>query len=70
MTAREEAIKLMKAEAASHIIYGYRAKGKTVEGSWPNEMLRFWDDEAFVRYIDKMQSEIDGFEMILAVHRR
>lgn len=70
MTTRERAIKLQKELDLAHVIYGYRAKGETVEASWETEMLRFWDDDSFAEHIDKMQSEIDGLEMILAVHRR
>lgn len=68
MTSRERAIELLRKGNYRHIIYGYRANGETAEGSWENEMLRFEDDDGFVSYIDKMQFEIDGLEMILAVH--
>lgn len=70
MTARERAIKLQKDKGLAHVIYGYRAKGETVETDWETEMLEFWDDDTFAGYIDKMQAEIDGLEMILAVHQR
>ena len=70
MTPRERAINLQKEQDLAHVIYGYRDKGKTVETDWETEMLRFWDDDSFAEYIDKMQSEIDGLEMILAVHKR
>lgn len=70
MTARERAIKLQKSKGLAHVIYGYRAKGETVETDWETEMLKFWDDDSFVKHIDKMQAEIDGLEMILAVHQR
>lgn len=67
---RERALKLFKDSKLVHVIYGYRAKGKTIEASWENEMLRFYDDESFVEHMDRMQAEIDGLEMILAVHAR
>ena len=41
-----------------------------MEGSWETEMLCFYDDDSFVERIDRMQAEIDGLEMILAVHAR
>jgi len=68
MSAREDALELLKTEKAVHVIYGYRAKGETIEGSWTTEMLRFYDDDSFAEHVDKMQAEIDGLEMILAVH--
>ena len=68
MTARERAIALLKAENLTHVIYGYRAKGKTVETDWETEMFKFTDDDSFVLCIDEMQLEIDGLEMIYAVH--
>lgn len=67
---RERAIKLLRDGKVAHVIYGYRAKGETVEGSWETEMLSFYDDDSFVERIDRMQAEIDGLEMILAVHAR
>ncbi len=70
MTARERAIKLQKDKGLAHVIYGYRAKGETVETGWETEMKKFWDDDSFAGYVDKMQAEIDGLEMILTVHRR
>lgn len=68
MTARERAKRCLKEKGLQHIIYGYRAKGQTVEGDWETEMLKFTDDDSFVEYVDKMQAEIDGLDMILAVH--
>lgn len=68
MTARERAINLLKSMQLQHVIYGYRAKGKTVETSWEHDMMKFYDDDSFVERVDKMQAEIDGLEMILAVH--
>ncbi len=68
MTSRERAIEIMKKHRASHVIYGYRAHNETIEGEWEAEMLKFWDDDSFAEYADKMQAEIDGLEMILAVH--
>lgn len=70
MTAREKAIGILKQKGYVHIIYGYRAKGETVETSWEHDMKKFNDDDTFAGYIDKMQAEIDGLEMILAVHQR
>ena len=70
MTVRERAIQLLEREQLAHVIYGYRANRETVEASWENEMLRFYDDDSFAEHIDKMQAEIDGLEMVLAVHRR
>lgn len=67
---RERAIKLLQDGKVAHVIYGYRAKGETMEGSWETEMLRFYDDDSFVEHIDRMQAEIDGLEMVLAVHAR
>lgn len=68
--ARERAIECLKKHNAEHVIYGYRAKGEDVQTDWEHEMLKFPDDETFVQHIDKMQREIDGLEMILAVHKR
>ena len=70
MTARERAIKLMKETGYSHVIYGYRANGKDYETDWETEMKKIDDDDVFCAYVDKMQLEIDGLEMIYAVHMR
>lgn len=69
-TPREKALDILTAENCTHVIYGYRGGTKTMEASWPNEFLRFWDDETFAVHVDKMQAEIPGLNEIFAVHRR
>lgn len=70
MTDRERAIALLKKYNLAHVIYGFRANGVDIVTGWENEMLKFPDDDTFVQHIDKMQIEIDGLEMIYAVHKR
>ena len=68
--ARERALLCLDKYNLSHVIYGWRAKGEDVETDWEHEMLKFPDDDSFVEHIDKMQIQIDGLEMIYAVHKR
>lgn len=69
MTNRERAIDELKKGNFAHIIYGYRAKGETIETGWQRgDMKCFYDDDTFCAYVDKMQATIDGLEMIYAVH--
>ena len=68
MANRERALEILKNGNFKHIIYGYRAKGETFDTGWQLDMKKFYDDETFCAYVDKMQAEIDGLEMILAVH--
>ena len=70
MTDRERAIALLKKHDLAHVIYGFRAHGEDAVTGWENEMLKFPDDDSFVLHVDKMQAEIDGLEMIYAVHKR
>lgn len=68
MTNRERAKQHLKKYGYEHIIYGYRAKGKNDETGFEPDMKKFTDDDSFCEYVDKMQNEIDGLEMIYAVH--
>lgn len=68
MANRQRALEELKKGQFAHIIYGYRAKGETVDTGWPLDMKKFYDDDTFCAYVDKMQLQINGLEMIYAVH--
>ena len=68
-SSRAEGALLNKYNLA-HVIYGYRAHGEDIQTGWENEMLKFPDDDSFALHVDKMQEEIEGLEMIFAVHKR
>ena len=68
MSEFELAVHILRTENVNHVIYGYRAKGKSVRFTDPSQMLRFGNDDSYAQYIDHMQSEIDGLDMIFAVH--
>lgn len=68
--ARARAILLLQSRNLAHVIYGFRAHGVDSVTDWETEMLKFPDDESFALHVDKMQAEIDGLEMIYAVHKR
>ena len=70
MTDRERALALLKKHGLAHVVYGFRANGADAVTGWETEMLKFPDDDSFAEHVDKMQSEIDGLEMIYAVHKR
>lgn len=68
MTAEEYAKSLLKQHNLAHVIYGYRADGKTVITNCKADMMRFDDDESYVAYIDWLQIANPNIEMIFAVH--
>lgn len=68
--ARDRALLLLKSRNLAHVIYGFRSHGKDVTTDWETEMLKFPDDDSFALHVDKMCAEIDGLEMIYAVHKR
>ena len=70
MTDRERALALLKSRNLSHVVYGFRAHGVDSVTGWETEMLKFPDDDSFAENVDTMQAEIDGLEMIYAVHKR
>ena len=68
MSAGIRAKNLLKTGGYAHVIYGYAANGETVLTDWEHEMLKFDDDGAFNEYADKMWAEIEGLDIIYAVH--
>lgn len=65
-SSRNMAFEVLEKENNKHVIYGCRANGRDVEG----EMVGFKTDDDYVAYIDKMQKDIEGLEMVLAVHAK
>lgn len=68
MTDRKRALALLKARNLTHVIYGYTAGGVTATTGWENEMIKFVDDDSFMKYIALLHSEHPNLEIIYAVH--